>query len=69
MICGDSDGIFSVPHCEYVRGLLDIPAESFHVVKEAGHLMMIEKPDEVTKVIRDFVVGEAKLISADSEIL
>ncbi len=68
MICGESDGIFSVQSCEHVRSLLEVPGNCFHVVKDSAHNMMIEKPVEVTRIIRDFVLAEAKLVPVTTTV-
>ena len=51
LICGDSDGTFPLKNCEKLRSLLDIPEDCFHIIKDAGHLAMIEKPVEVNQII------------------
>ena len=51
LICGDSDGTFPLENCEKLRSLLDIPEDCFHIIKDAGHLAMIEKPVEVNKIV------------------
>ena len=51
LICGDSDGTFPLKSCEKLRSLLDIPEDCFHIIKDAGHLAMIEKPVEVNQIV------------------
>ena len=55
LISGDCDGVFSVESVTKVKDLLEVPDDSFHIVKEAGHLPMLEKPEEVVQVIRTFL--------------
>ena len=55
MITGDSDGTFSVESVRNVMSILEIPEDCFHIVKDAGHLPMLEKPDEAAEVIRTFL--------------
>ena len=40
LISGDSDGIFSIESVTQVKDL-EVPDNSFHIVKEAGHLPML----------------------------
>ena len=58
LISGDSDGIFSVESVTQVKDLFEVPDNSFHIVKEAGHLPMLEKPEEVVQVVRTFLCNQ-----------
>ena len=55
LICGDDDGIFPLERCNGVKRALQISDECFHVVREAGHLPMIEKPNEVLQILKDML--------------
>ena len=57
IICGDGDGVFSVSSCQNVKSLLDVPEEDFHIVKDAGHLAMLEKPVEVNRIVKEFLAA------------
>ena len=58
LISGDSDGIFSVESVTKAKDLLEVPDDGFHIVKEAGHLPMLEKPKEVVQVVRTFLCNQ-----------
>ena len=55
LICGDSDGVFSLENCEKLKSFLEIPEDCFHIIKDAGHLAMLEKPVEVNRIVLKFL--------------
>ena len=55
IICGDEDGLFPLERCNGAKSALQISDECFHVVKDTGHLPMVEKPDEVLQVLKDML--------------
>lgn len=66
MITGDSDGTFSVESVSKVKSILEMPEDCFHVVKDAGHLPMLEKPEEVAQVIRTFLSNYSTGLGIDA---
>ena len=58
LISGDSDGVFSVDSVTKAKDLLEVPDDCFHIVKEAGHLPMLEKPEEVAQTVRAFLCNQ-----------
>ena len=57
IVCGDGDGIFPVSSCQNAKSFLDVREEDFHVVMDAGHLAMLEKPVEVNRIVKEFLVA------------
>ena len=55
LICGDGDGVFSLENCEKLKSFLEIPEDCFHIIKDAGHLAMLEKPVEVNRIVLKFL--------------
>ncbi|MCX7558941.1 3-oxoadipate enol-lactonase [Sulfitobacter sp. F26204] len=54
-IAGDEDG--STPP-DLVRETLDlIPGSKFHLIRKAGHLPCVEKPEEYAAILSDFLKG------------
>lgn len=54
-ICGEEDGIFPTQSCQELVQYLGITSERFHVVKGAGHLPMLDHPDDVVRIVREFL--------------
>ena len=67
LVCGDNDGLFSVDSCLEVKQLLEISDECFHVVKDVGHLAMLEKPEEVNQLIRDFFCSKIPCLKCNTK--
>lgn len=55
VICGEGDGVFSVDACQTLSQYLLVPEERFHIIKGVGHLSMLEKPEIVTPLLKQFV--------------
>ncbi len=53
ILCGEKDLLFSPE--ESLRVLQAIPGAEFSVVKRAAHAMFLEKPDETTNLILNFL--------------
>ena len=67
LITGDSDGTFSVDDVTQVKNILEVPDECFHVVQDAGHLPMLEKPEEVSQTIRTFLCNKTTCLMCISK--
>ena len=67
LITGDSDGTFSVDDVTQVKNILEVPDECFHVVQDAGHIPMLEKPEEVSQTIRTFLCNKTTCLMCISK--
>lgn len=56
VICGEEDKLTPVKYSCYLAE--NIPDASLKVIKRAGHMVMIEKPEEVNKILTDFLKDE-----------
>lgn len=55
LIAGEEDGVFPPDTCREFAEFIEVPHEYFHVVQGVGHLIMLEKPDEVNSMIKEFM--------------
>lgn len=53
LICGAEDRMTPVRHSEYLRD--HIEGARLEVIKGAGHMVMIEKPDETAEILEEFL--------------
>lgn len=51
LIGGEGDGLFPPDRVVGLQRLLEVPDECCHVIKEAGHLIMLEQPDKVLDIL------------------
>ena len=57
IICGERDGMFRVGQCKRLCQVLGVPQERFQPILKAGHFCMLETPEEVNRIIHDFVLN------------
>jgi len=53
IICGREDRLTPVKYSEYLRD--HIPDATLHIIEGAGHMVMLERPREVSRAIEDFL--------------
>ncbi len=53
IICGKDDQMTPLRRSEFLRD--QIADAELHVVQDAGHMVMLEKPDEVAELLREFL--------------
>lgn len=55
IICGREDRLTPVKYAQYLRD--HIPHATLEVIEGAGHMVMLERPQEVNRAIGDFLSG------------
>jgi len=53
IVCGREDRLTPVKYAEYLRD--HIPDATLKVIEGAGHMVMLERPEEVNRAIEDFL--------------
>jgi pimeloyl-ACP methyl ester carboxylesterase len=56
LIAGDKDDITPLPVQEELHRLM--PTSTLRVIKNVGHLTHYETPNEVAKIVQDFIKSE-----------
>lgn len=62
IICGEDDQMTPVKYSQYLAD--ELRQSSVSIIKDAGHMAMLEQPDSVNKAIRDFMDAMLKTIGA-----
>ena len=55
LLCGEEDGLFSVESCQEAGELLGVEKNLFQIVPAVGHLPMLESPQEVNRICKEFI--------------
>ena len=55
LIAGEEDGVFNPGNCKKLKEKFEIADECYHVLEGAGHLPMLETPEEVSRILIDFL--------------
>jgi pimeloyl-ACP methyl ester carboxylesterase len=55
MVVGDEDGVFNTENSKKFKQMFEIPDESYHTLEGVGHLPMLEKAEEVSQILFDFL--------------
>lgn len=53
IVCGRADGLTPVKYSEYLRD--HIPKARLTVIEGAGHMVMLERPEQLNQAIREFL--------------
>jgi len=56
IICGEEDLLTPVKYSKYLNQ--KIKNSELHIIKDAGHMVMLEKPNEVNEIIRKFIEND-----------
>ncbi|MCR4403736.1 MAG: alpha/beta hydrolase [Candidatus Acetothermia bacterium] len=55
IVCGSADRLTPPRYSEYLRD--HIPNATLRIIEGAGHMVMLEQPDELSRVLREFLAG------------
>jgi len=55
VVCGSDDMLAPVKYSEYLAAKIE--SSTLQVIRECGHMLMLEKPDEFNKIIETFLKG------------
>lgn len=53
VVCGDADKLTPLPHSELIAD--EVPGAVLHVIDDAGHAVVLERPDEVDAILVELV--------------
>lgn len=53
VVCGAVDRLTPLPHSEVIAG--EIPGAQLHVIADAGHVVVLERPEEVDAILVELV--------------
>ncbi len=56
LVAGELDKVFSVEETGKLAKMMKIPKNCYHVIKGAGHLPILEQSEEVSFLLRDFLI-------------
>ena len=56
IVCGNEDKLTPIKYSQYFKD--KIKDSKFVVIKDAGHMVMLEKPNEVNKAIEEFIEND-----------
>lgn len=54
VVCGREDKLTPVKYSEYLKN--NIANAELHVIEDAGHMVMLEQPEELSQMLRDFAI-------------
>lgn len=55
LVEGEEDGIFSLESCEKLKKRFEIADDCYHVLEGTGHLPMLDRAEEVSRILIDFL--------------
>ena len=58
IVAGERDGIYPPDTCQALAKSFELSDECFHIVPGVGHLVMLEKPDIFTEIVKEFITSE-----------
>ncbi|HUV73727.1 MAG TPA: alpha/beta hydrolase, partial [Anaerolineae bacterium] len=57
VLCGEDDKLTPLKYANYLQD--NIPGATLTIIPHAGHMVMMERPDQVNRAIGEFLVGTA----------
>ena len=66
LISGDQDGVFNLDSSKLLKEHFEIADEHYHVVEGVGHIPMLERGEEVSQIVVNFLYQTLKCIKQDS---
>ncbi|HIC95775.1 TPA: alpha/beta hydrolase [Candidatus Bipolaricaulota bacterium] len=55
VLCGSEDRLTPLKYSEYLRD--HIPGATLKVIEGAGHMVMLEEPEQLNQALREFLIG------------
>ena len=55
LVAGEYDGVFNLTSTQQLKEQFDIPDQLHHVIAGVGHLPMLEKGEEVSMLLQNFL--------------
>lgn len=55
LVAGEHDGVFDLTSSKKLKELFEIPDDCYYIVRDVGHIPMLEKAEEVGGLLQDFL--------------
>ena len=58
----DEDGVFSLDSAKTLKQPFEISDKNFHVVEGVGHIPMLERGEEVGRIVEEFLCSHSLVV-------